>query len=84
MTLCHYLIQVVSQNKDRKDSIMSVSITCRACGKELSAETEEELAQVGMEHGAEHGHPAGALSHENVMKRLHRHGKRDEQTANED
>ena len=84
MTLCHYEIQVVSQNGTRKDGIMSVSITCRACGKELSAETEEELAQLGMEHGAEHGHPAGALTHESVMKRLHRHGKRDAPPPKED
>ena len=57
---------------------MAVSITCRACGKELTAETEEELATLGMEHGAEHGHPPEKLDHASVMKRLHRHGKRGE------
>lgn len=56
---------------------MSVSITCRACGKELTAESEEELARLGMEHGTEHGHAAGKLTHESVMKRLRRHGKPD-------
>jgi hypothetical protein len=62
---------------------MTVSITCRACGKELTAETEEELAQLGMEHGAEHGHPPGKLSHASVMKRLHRHSQKDAEHSDE-
>jgi hypothetical protein len=59
---------------------MSVSITCRACGKELTADTEEELAELGMAHGAEHGHAQGKLTHDSVMKRLRRHGKQDHDT----
>jgi hypothetical protein len=56
---------------------MSISITCKGCGKVLTAQTEEELAELGMAHGAEHGHAAGKLNHESVMKRLRLHGKRD-------
>lgn len=62
---------------------MSVSITCKACGKELTAETEEELAQLGMEHGAEHGHRREALTRESAMKRLRRHGRRNHEGSDD-
>lgn len=49
---------------------MSVSITCRACGAVLTAETEDGLAELGAEHGASHGHEAARLTHDAALARV--------------
>lgn len=51
---------------------MSVSLTCKACRKELSADTEDELAALGQLHGQEHGHDK-AMSRKHVLARIRRH-----------
>jgi DNA-binding IclR family transcriptional regulator len=53
---------------------MTVTITCTACGRTLTADTEEELAELGVAHGAEHGHARGKLSIEHALRRIRRHG----------
>ena len=55
---------------------MSFTIACKACGEILTAESEEDLAKKGMEHGAAHGHPARAMSIEHALKRIRRHASK--------
>jgi hypothetical protein len=62
---------------------MSVSITCRACGKVLTAETEDDLATLGTAHGATHGHDAARLTHEAALARV-RHAVLDDAAASRD
>lgn len=33
-----------------------LSVTCRACDETMTAETEDELVDLGMAHAAKHGH----------------------------
>ena len=54
---------------------MTVSLTCKACGKELTADTEDELAELGQLHGQEHGHDK-PLSRKHVLARIRRHNAR--------
>lgn len=51
---------------------MTLSLTCRRCGTVLNAETEDELAALGQEHGRQHGHPE-PMSHDRVLARIRRH-----------
>ncbi len=48
------------------------SLTCRNCGKVLSADTEAELACLGQEHAREHGHTK-PMSSEHIRARIRRH-----------
>ena len=52
---------------------MTLSLTCKACGKVLTADTEEELADLGLQHRDEHGHGHRSLSREHVLKRIRHH-----------
>ena len=51
---------------------MALNLTCKACGTELVADTEEELAAMGQLHGAEHGH-VKPMAHNHVLARIRRH-----------
>ncbi len=50
---------------------MTVSLTCRNCGAELTADTEDELAALGHAHAEEHGHKP--RSREHTLARIRRH-----------
>lgn len=51
---------------------MSVELTCRSCGAVLTAETEDELVELGQEHAREHGHTK-PQDREHVLERIRRH-----------
>lgn len=54
-----------------------MTLTCKACEKVLTAATEDELAELGREHGEEHGHPRGQLTRERVLDRVRHHNPRE-------
>ena len=51
---------------------MALELTCRACGAVLTAETEDELAELGEEHGREHGHTK-PQDRDHTIARIQRH-----------
>ncbi len=51
---------------------MSVSLTCKSCGAELTADNEDELADLGQRHAQEHGHQ-GSPSRDHILARIRRH-----------
>ncbi len=51
---------------------MTLSLTCRRCGTVLNAETEDELAALGQEHGRRHGHTQ-PMERDRVLARIRRH-----------
>ena len=53
------------------------TVTCKACGEVLTANTEEELMELGRQHGAKHGHPQDKLNREGIAKRIRAHRSRD-------
>ena len=54
---------------------MILSLTCHNCGRVLSAETEDELVDLGLEHANVHGHTE-PLPREHVLARIRRHNPR--------
>ena len=49
--------------------IMALTLTCHNCSEVLSADTEDELVELGQAHAAEHGHnPPPPRDH--VLKRI--------------
>lgn len=51
---------------------MALELTCHSCHNVLSAETEDELVELGQRHAVEHGHtPPPAREH--VLARIRRH-----------
>lgn len=59
---------------------MTVSLTCRACGKVLSADDEDALVELGAEHSREHGHcrdRGRPLSRDRILARIRRHNRAD-------
>jgi hypothetical protein len=51
---------------------MTMTLTCHSCGQVLSAETEDELADLGQAHAVEHGHHLPP-PREHVLARIRRH-----------
>ncbi len=51
---------------------MSLSLTCKNCGTELTADTEYELATLGQAHAQEHGHTA-PMDRRHIITRIRRH-----------
>lgn len=49
---------------------MSLTLTCHACGAVLTAETEDELTELGLEHALGHGH---TQDREHVLQRIRHH-----------
>lgn len=58
---------------------MSLTLTCRACGITLTAETEEELVAAGADHhDREHADQEGnhrAPTREHIIARIRRHNR---------
>ena len=57
---------------------MTLSLTCKSCGKKLAAETEAELVELGHDHAREHGHDQESrhpLSRERVLNRIRRNNR---------
>lgn len=51
---------------------MALTLTCHNCSKVLSADTEDELVELGQVHAVEHGHhPPPPRDH--VLKRIRHH-----------
>jgi hypothetical protein len=47
-----------------------LSLTCHSCEETLEADTEDELADLGMAHASKHGHEP---RREHVLTRIRRH-----------
>jgi len=51
---------------------VSLSLTCKNCGTVLRADTEDELAVLGLAHAEEHGH-ATPMDRRHIIARIRRH-----------
>lgn len=53
---------------------MSLTLTCKSCGKVIAADGEDELVLLGQEHAREHGHTK-PLPRAHVLARIRRHNR---------
>ena len=51
---------------------MTLELVCHRCQKVLSAETEDELVDLGQRHAVEHGH-LSPPPRDHVLTRIRRH-----------